>query len=186
MTSGAPLLTVRGISKRFGDVVANDGVNLTIRAGQVHALLGENGAGKSALVKILYGVYRPDAGTIERSGAAATVSSPANARDLGLGSSSRICAWFPPCQCGRTSRYTCVMTTGGCAQLAPTPARSSSPRARCPPATRGLPRGRGYPGRGRPTARVRRSWAHRGGTRNSPAVHTTRTGWARSHVTTTR
>lgn len=53
MTSGAPLLTVRGISKRFGDVVANDGVNLTIRAGQVHALLGENGAGKSALVKVL-------------------------------------------------------------------------------------------------------------------------------------
>jgi general nucleoside transport system ATP-binding protein len=85
MTSGAPLLAVRGISKRFGDVVANDGVDLTIRAGQVHALLGENGAGKSTLVNILYGVHRPDAGTIERSGAAVTVSSPASARDLGLG-----------------------------------------------------------------------------------------------------
>jgi simple sugar transport system ATP-binding protein len=80
-----PLLAVRGISKRFGDVVANDGVDLTVRAGEVHALLGENGAGKSTLVKILYGVHRPDAGTIERAGVAVVVNSPASARDLGLG-----------------------------------------------------------------------------------------------------
>ncbi|MFN5603723.1 MAG: ATP-binding cassette domain-containing protein, partial [Actinomycetes bacterium] len=57
-----------GIVKRFPGVVANDGVNLEIRAGEVHALLGENGAGKSTLSNILTGLYRADEGIVEVSG----------------------------------------------------------------------------------------------------------------------
>jgi ABC-type uncharacterized transport system ATPase subunit len=84
-TTAASLLEVRGVTKRFGSLTANDDVNLTVRAGEVHALLGENGAGKSTFVKILYGVYRPDAGELRMSGEPVTIHSPAVARDLGLG-----------------------------------------------------------------------------------------------------
>jgi simple sugar transport system ATP-binding protein len=80
-----PLLAVEGVTKRFGPVVANDSVGFSVRAGEVHALLGENGAGKSTLCKILYGVYRPDAGRILAFGSPVTIGSPAAARDLGLG-----------------------------------------------------------------------------------------------------
>ena len=62
------VLEMRGIRKSFPGVVALDGVDLTLRAGEVHMLLGENGAGKSTLMKILSGAYRKDAGEIRMHG----------------------------------------------------------------------------------------------------------------------
>ena len=74
-----------GIVKRFPGVVANDGVNLEIRAGEVHALLGENGAGKSTLSNILTGLYRADEGVVEVGGRPCEFSSPRDALDAGIG-----------------------------------------------------------------------------------------------------
>ncbi len=82
---GRVLLEARGIGKSFGAVKANDDVSLTIRAGEVHALLGENGAGKSTLVKMIYGVLQPDAGEFLWEGKPATIRSPGAARGLGIG-----------------------------------------------------------------------------------------------------
>ncbi|MCD6290140.1 MAG: ABC transporter ATP-binding protein [Anaerolineae bacterium] len=74
-----------GIVKRFPGVVANDGVNLEVRAGEIHALLGENGAGKSTLMNILAGIYRPDEGQIYIHGRLADIRSPRDAIRLGIG-----------------------------------------------------------------------------------------------------
>lgn len=81
----SPRLVLRGISKRYPTVIANQGIDLTVRAGEIHALLGENGAGKSTLMKIVYGVTQPDAGDIEWEGREVTIESPAQARRLGIG-----------------------------------------------------------------------------------------------------
>ncbi len=85
MQSEAPALELRGITKRFGPVVANDGIDFDLRPGEVHALLGENGAGKSTLMSILYGLYHPDEGEIRVNGEPAVVDSPSRAIDLGIG-----------------------------------------------------------------------------------------------------
>ncbi|WP_230532638.1 ABC transporter ATP-binding protein [Microvirga roseola] len=84
-SSGPPLVELRGISKRYGDLLANDGIDLAIEPGEIHALLGENGAGKSTLVKILYGVIEPSAGEILWEGRPVSIASPVEARALGLG-----------------------------------------------------------------------------------------------------
>jgi general nucleoside transport system ATP-binding protein len=76
---------LRGITKRFPGVVANDDVNLAVRPGEIHAIVGENGAGKSTLMKILYGMQRPDEGTISIAGAEVDLRSPTDAIDVGIG-----------------------------------------------------------------------------------------------------
>jgi ABC-type sugar transport system ATPase subunit len=81
---GAPALVVRGATKRFGAVLALDGVDLDVCHGEVVALLGDNGAGKSTLIKCISGVHRLDTGTIELDGQPAAISSPAAARALGI------------------------------------------------------------------------------------------------------
>ncbi len=87
MADTAPRDAVRltGIGKRFPGVIANHDVDITIRAGTVHALIGENGAGKSTLMKILYGVQKPDAGTITVDGSQVSFGSPTDAIARGIG-----------------------------------------------------------------------------------------------------
>jgi general nucleoside transport system ATP-binding protein len=87
MTSldGRPAIELRGITKRFPGVVANEDITLDIFAGEIHVLLGENGAGKSTLIGILAGLQHPDAGTICVHGRLVKIGSPAESLNLGIG-----------------------------------------------------------------------------------------------------
>ncbi len=84
-STGAEIVKLEGITKRFPGVVANDRVDLTVNAGEIHAIVGENGAGKSTLMKILYGLYRPDAGSIYLRGTKQSIDGPGRAVALGIG-----------------------------------------------------------------------------------------------------
>ena len=78
-------LELKGISKQFPGVLANDHVSVQVGAGEIHALLGENGAGKSTLVKMIYGIMQPDQGEIVWNGETLRIANPKAARKLGIG-----------------------------------------------------------------------------------------------------
>src|SRR3954449_1853587 len=85
MADDALALELRGITKKFPGVVANDHVDFDLRRGEVHALLGENGAGKSTLMNVLYGLYQPDEGEILVKGEPIRLHSPKDAIKHGIG-----------------------------------------------------------------------------------------------------
>ena len=84
--ASAPLaVETRGLTKRFGPTLANESVNLSVERGTIHAIVGENGAGKTTAMKLLYGLYRPDAGEIRVNGEPCVWVSPRDAIARGLG-----------------------------------------------------------------------------------------------------
>ncbi|WP_019637481.1 ABC transporter ATP-binding protein [Paenibacillus fonticola] len=85
MTKADIALELKGITKRFPGVVANDSISFQLKRGEIHALLGENGAGKSTLMSIVFGLYQPDEGEIYVNGQKVLIDSPNKAIDLGIG-----------------------------------------------------------------------------------------------------
>ena len=85
MPGDALALELRGITKRFGSLVANNAIDFELKRGEIHALLGENGAGKSTLMNVLYGLHQPDEGEILLDGEPVRVDSPRRAIGLGIG-----------------------------------------------------------------------------------------------------
>ena len=84
-TQTAYAVEMKNIVKKFGDFVANDHVNLSVKKGEVHAILGENGAGKSTLMNVLYGLYKPTEGEIFINGQKVVMDGPTTAINLGIG-----------------------------------------------------------------------------------------------------
>ena len=81
----SPMIALRGVTKSFPGVLANDHIDLDIYNAEIHALLGENGAGKSTLMKILFGFYRADGGEIMLNGKSILIRSPRDARAVRIG-----------------------------------------------------------------------------------------------------
>ncbi len=94
--NNANAVEMRHIHKRFGSLVASDGVNFSLRQGEIHALLGENGAGKTTLMRILYGLYHADSGEIWVNGQPAEIKSPKDAIGRGIGMVTQHFALVPP------------------------------------------------------------------------------------------
>src|SRR5450759_4973455 len=80
----APALEMRGITKRYPGVIANDAIDLQVRPGEIHALLGENGAGKTTLMNVLYGLATPDEGEILLDGSPVRIAGPSDAIARGI------------------------------------------------------------------------------------------------------
>ena len=74
-----------GITKRFPGIIANDNITLQLKKGEIHALLGENGVGKSTLMSVLFGLYQPEEGEIHKDGKKVEINNPNDANDLGIG-----------------------------------------------------------------------------------------------------
>src|SRR5207302_8022654 len=96
LVRASPALELRGIVKSFGDLRANDNVDLVIEWGQVHALLGENGAGKTTLMNVVYGLVRADGGEIIVDGHSAVIRGPTDAIRLGIGMVHQHFMLIPP------------------------------------------------------------------------------------------
>ena len=79
------VVQMKDIVKKFGDFTANNHINLTVHKGEVHAILGENGAGKSTMMNVLCGLYKPTSGQIFINGKEVQFSSPKDAIDIGIG-----------------------------------------------------------------------------------------------------
>src|SRR5258708_28053059 len=84
-SGGTPLLQRMGLTKRYGDFLANEAIDIDVWPRQIHALLGENGAGKSTLVKAVYGLIQPSEGEMRWRGEKMVLSGPSEARARGIG-----------------------------------------------------------------------------------------------------
>lgn len=91
-----PVIEMRNITKRFGNVIANENVNLSLYPGEIHALLGENGAGKSTLMNVLTGIYKPNSGETYYQGKKVSIKSPKQAVDMGIGMVHQHFRLIPP------------------------------------------------------------------------------------------
>ena len=153
-------LELKGVTKRFGALTANDSVDLDVRRGEVHALLGENGAGKSTLMNVLYGLHQPDEGEIHLRGEPVQIGSPREAIGMRIGMVHQHFMLIP------------VMTVAENVVLASEPrkgaaARRRRGRAARPRAVRAL-RPRGRPARARRGHRRRPAAARRDPARAAP------------------
>ena len=95
MSSAAPLIDVKDISKQFGSVIALSGVSMAVWPGEVHCLLGDNGAGKSTLIKVLSGVHRPTRGELLLDGQPVDFGAPREALDAGIATVYQDLAMIP-------------------------------------------------------------------------------------------
>ena len=85
---GSILIQTKEITKKFGDFIANDKINIAVEEGEIRAIIGENGAGKSTLMNMLYGILKPTSGEIIYKGKPVSFESPRDAIELGIGMES--------------------------------------------------------------------------------------------------